>query len=353
LSNTFVEFFAARIILGGGVGAGMSVVSTFMTEVAPKSQRGYYVGLEDLFLVFGIFMGYAFNYILTGIANDWRWMLGLGAVCPAVALPLLFLPQVPESPRWEMLQGNREKATALLVSIVGEEEAARMLEEWSCMPQACSWSELLCPRSMWRRRALVASIGVWVTAMVAGIAVVTVYMAQIFSDEIPARESFLLTAIMAALRVGVIALTVFYLMDLAGRRIWTLISCGGVVLSFALLAVLYHVEASVVPWKASVLMVYFASYSLGMAAIPYVYGPEVLPTDMRSKGVSAGIFCARMSAGCITWSFPLAKEAFGVSAVFTGLATMNVASFIFLYLCMPESKGVSLEEMHHLFRSPS
>lgn len=351
LATGFSQLVLGRVVLGLGIGAGFAVVSTYITEVSPKRYRGCYVGLEDIFLVIGVSVGYSFNYLLVGLPHDWRLMLGLGAVPPLIALCLLFLPQLPESPRWNMLQGNQETAKMTLNALVGEVEAKQMLEDWKTLTAApCTWLDVLRPQGEWHRQAILASVGVTFISALSAIAPMTVYMGSIFSHELPEKESFLLSAVMGFMRVAVISVTLTYVLDSMGRRPLLLISNGGVVLSLLALAFLYWIQAPALPMKVMALFVYLMSYSVGLAAIPFVYSAEVLPTELRSKGVSFGIFVSRISAGCITYSFPQAQETFGSAYVFGGLAIVNAAGFVFLWCCAPETVGVSLEEMHHIFR---
>lgn len=351
LAGGFAQMFAGRILLGLGIGAGFSVVTTYMTEVAPKSHRGCYVGLEDLFLVAGVSVGYSFNYFLSGVSNDWRWMLGLGAVPPAIAFSLLLLPQLPESPRWQVLRGNREQGVRDLRCLVGEAEAREMLEAWQEHRPACTWLELVKLAGGWRRRAVVASVGVMVVPMLAGIAMITVYLGKMLAQDMPERDGFMVTMLLGIMRVVILVFALFFLLDRVGRRPLLLASCAGVAASLGALAAMYAAGAAL-RWKIAGLVAYYVCFTLGLAAVPYVYSSEVLPTELRSKGVSLAIFLARLVAGCLTSLYPLAADAFGQPAVFAALSTMCCVCVAFLWTCAPETAEWSLEEIHHLFRRP-
>ena len=101
----------SRYIQGFGVGAGMLVSPMFIAEVSPAKFRGALVSLGEVSLSLGILLAYCLNYLLSGVPNQWRWMIGLGAL-PDVLLALrqLFLP---ESPRFLLSKGQREKATRI------------------------------------------------------------------------------------------------------------------------------------------------------------------------------------------------------------------------------------------------
>lgn len=191
LSSSFAELLVGRLVQGVGIGAGFSVVTTYITEVSPSDKRGLYVCLEELFVVVGVTCGYWFNFLLAGVPNDWRWMLGIGAAPACLAMLLLLSPRFLESPRWRMLQGQTQQATVDLVSLVGDREAHKMLEQWKERQQPdIAWSELICPQGKWRRRSTFAGIGVLAAQQLCGISMLSAYIASILSAELPPRQAF-------------------------------------------------------------------------------------------------------------------------------------------------------------------
>ena len=86
------------------------------------------VTLYQLALTIGIVIAYFSNAYLANHASQtaeseilnsifsaevWRGMLGLGAIPAAVFLLCILL--VPESPRWLLLKGKKQKATDILI----------------------------------------------------------------------------------------------------------------------------------------------------------------------------------------------------------------------------------------------
>ena len=111
MAGSYETLVYSRYIQGFGVGAGMLVSPMFIAEVSPAKFRGALVSLGEVSLSLGILLAYCINYFLSGVPNQWRWMIGLGAA-PDVLLALrqLFLP---ESPRFLLSKGKREKATRI------------------------------------------------------------------------------------------------------------------------------------------------------------------------------------------------------------------------------------------------
>jgi MFS family permease len=84
----------------------------YIAEVAPRRIRGGLVSFNQLMIVGGILIAYIVDFLFKGVAGDWRWMLGLGAV-PGVALAVGMM-LMPHSPRWLMERGRDAEARAVL-----------------------------------------------------------------------------------------------------------------------------------------------------------------------------------------------------------------------------------------------
>ncbi|HEX5449488.1 MAG TPA: MFS transporter, partial [Gaiellaceae bacterium] len=106
------ELIAARFLLGLSVGTASFVAPMYIAEVAPRRIRGGLVSFNQLMIVMGILIAYIVDFLFKGVSNNWRWMLGLGAV-PGVALAVGMI-LMPHSPRWLMERGRDEEARAVL-----------------------------------------------------------------------------------------------------------------------------------------------------------------------------------------------------------------------------------------------
>ena len=86
------------------MGAASFVSPMYISELAPKRIRGGVTSFNQLMVVLGIFGAYIINWALKGVAHEWRWMLGLGAI-PGLALAIGMYFQ-PFSPRWLVQRGR-------------------------------------------------------------------------------------------------------------------------------------------------------------------------------------------------------------------------------------------------------
>jgi len=113
VSFNAAELIGGRFIAGMGIGAEISIINTFMSEVTPAHIRGkmtqwaYVSGA----LGFALTPFIALVLIPTG-PNGWRYLFGIPAV---IAVAIVFVRfSMPETPRWLLLKGRREEAEVVV-----------------------------------------------------------------------------------------------------------------------------------------------------------------------------------------------------------------------------------------------
>lgn len=104
-TQTWVQLFICRLLLGFGMGAKGSTVPIYAAENSPASIRGALVMSWQLWTAFGIFLGFCANLAVAKVGKiAWRLQLG-SAMIPAIPL-ILFIFLCPESPRWCMSKSS-------------------------------------------------------------------------------------------------------------------------------------------------------------------------------------------------------------------------------------------------------
>ncbi len=116
------EFVLYRVLGGLAVGAASVITPAYICEVAPARYRGMLTTLQQIAIIFGLFMAFVSNYLLAEYAGAstamlwfdfaaWRWMFWM-ELFPAL-LFLLMLFFIPESPRFLVLKGSNDAASAV------------------------------------------------------------------------------------------------------------------------------------------------------------------------------------------------------------------------------------------------
>jgi hypothetical protein len=92
---------------------------------------------------------------------------------------------------------------------------------------------------------------------------------------------------------------------------------------------------------------FIAFFAFSQGAVIWVFISEIFPNSVRSQGGSLGSFTHWIMAAVISWTFPVIVEgsANGGFYSFVFYSVMMLASFIFIWRVMPETKGKSLEQI--------
>jgi MFS family permease len=131
----------SRLFGGLGIGAVSVLSPLYIAEVSPERVRGRLVALYQLALVVGILASFFVNMLIQrygstlppvqgeswNVAYGWRWMLGV-LLAPSALFALVLIP-LPESPRWLMKRGFRDRAERILVRVGGMAAARKEMAQ--------------------------------------------------------------------------------------------------------------------------------------------------------------------------------------------------------------------------------
>src|SRR6266513_1387506 len=341
----------SRTVLGLAIGLASTNVPVYLSEVAPPHARGWVVSLFQLAVTVGIVVAYLTDYAFAGV-EGWRWMLGL-AVAPALVFGtgMFFLP---ETPRWLIRGGYHEVAHRVLVRIRGHSVVNVEIEEIkaSLAQQAESghWTDLL-HRQV--RPALVVGLGLAIFQQITGINTVIYYAPRILQT---AGFNSASGAILATVGVGIVnvGMTVIamYLVDRAGRRPLLLIGITGMIVTLGVLGLSFRYPSGQLAWIAVIcLMGYVASFAIGLGPIFWLLIAEIYPLKIRGVAEGTAATFNWASNLIVSLTFLTLIEKFGASSTFLLYAVASVASWLFAYYFVPETRGRSLEQIEAFWRT--
>ncbi|XP_021746491.1 monosaccharide-sensing protein 2-like [Chenopodium quinoa] len=225
--------------------------------------------------------------------------------------------------------------------------------------QGPSWKALLEPGV---KRALVVGIGIQMLQQFAGINGVLYYTPQILEEAgvgvllsdlgiSSTSASFLISALTTFLMLPCIAVAM-RLMDISGRRSLLLATIPVLIASLVILVISCFVSmGNVIHAVISTIcvIVYFCTFVMGYGPIPNILCSEIFPT--RVRGVCIAI-CALVFWICdiiVTYSLPVMLTSIGLGGIFALYAVVCAISLVFVYLKVPETKGMPLEVITEFF----
>ena len=337
----------------GGVGIGISsvVAPTYISEISTPATRGKLGAMYQFNIVFGILIAFLSNYFLQGVggSNDWRWMLGVLAIPSLIYLWMVM--GVPESPRWLITNKNDlPKAKKILAEIgVDNPEEAVMAIISSNQPAS---SKLSSNRFFATKNNKI----IWLAFFIAffnqlsGINFILYYAPEILTRiGLGAKESLLNSIAIGGTNL-LFTFAGLYLIDKLGRKTLLLIGSIGYIISLSMVAYAFKTQGSPV-FLMTFLLLFIASHAIGQGAVIWVFISEIFPNKIRAMGQSFGASIHWVFAAIITLVTPLfLDENNGLLKdspwiIFAFLAGMMALQLIWVLTKMPETKGISLEDL--------
>ena len=369
IATSSMEFVVYRIIGGFAVGAASVMSPAYISEVAPARYRGRLATVQQIAIISGLFAAFLSNYLLAKIATSslaplwfgyeaWRWMFWI-ELAPAV-LFLVALCFIPESPRYLVARGIRERASAVLARLYGKEEGGRKLVEIEASlagdHHRPRLSDLV-SRTTGKIRPIVwVGVGLATFQQLVGINVVFYYGAVLwqavgFSEQ----DALLINVLSGALSIGACIVTVL-LIDRVGRKPLLWVGSAGMALSLGLVAVAFASGSLDAAGKLQLsgnmgvlaliaANVYVIFFNVSWGPVMWVMLGEMFPNQIRGSGLAvAGL--AQWSANfLITWTFPMLLAGIGLAAAYGLYAAAALISVFFVLKFVHETKGKELEEM--------
>jgi len=340
-----------RFIGGIGIGVSSVVAPIYISEISTPAPRGKLVALYQFNIVFGILVAFVSNYLLAGFGgeSDWRWMLGVLAI-PSLIYTILVVG-VAESPRWLLtVNNNPEKAEQTLRQIgVADVDA----EIASIL--ASSQQELQTTHSASIFKPQHSKI-IWLAFMIAffnqlsGINFILYYAPEILEKAGLAAKESLFNSIAIGSTNLIFTFVGLYLIDRLGRKTLLIIGSIGYIVSLSLVSYAFYAHSGPV-FLMTFLLLFIASHAIGQGAVIWVFISEIFPTKIRSAGQSFGASIHWVFAAIITLITPyfLDKDT-GIFKenpwpIFGFFAGMMVLQLIWVLTRVPETKGISLEEL--------
>jgi sugar porter (SP) family MFS transporter len=345
-----------RFVLGLAVGGASAVVPMFIAEMAAPGRRARLVSQNELMIVSGQCIAYVSNALLAHYSDEtgiWRTMLALAAAPAALLwIGLLF---VPGSPRWLAKRGRVEDARAVLVRIRHsdaqvEKELADISAESEAQGQQAHWRDIAGER--WIRVVLMIGVGLGFVAQFTGVNAF-MYFTPVILKSTGLGTSAALTATIGNGVVAVIATLIgIWLIGRHGRRPMLISGLIAVVLAQAALgAVLHWMPAS--PLQSYLALGCILAFLLFMqmliAPVYWLMMSEMFPAKARGLITGLAVAMQWIFNATVSFLFPWLLAHFGGTTFFVA-AAINVGSLVFVLLCVPETRGKSLEQIERFLR---
>ncbi|KAL2825683.1 hypothetical protein BJY01DRAFT_256202 [Aspergillus pseudoustus] len=364
VTTSWESFLGSRLLLGVCIGANSATVAVYTAECAPAAIRGGLVMMWQVFVAFGIMMGYIISAAFVHISYplNWRLMIGSQMVAPVFVIAAVYFG--PESPRYLV---SRQRYAAAYRSLLRlRPTKLRAARDLYTIVRSVEFEESLrsgrtflsdirdIAQNPRVRYAALASWFIMFMQNFCGINAMTYYTGQVFVDTGVSPEMAIYASVGAGALLFITALPAVKYIDLWGRRpllVWSLLAMGACTLwtGFSFLATGQTRRLVMV---AIGIYLYEASYAPGQGVVPFVYASEAFPLYLRTLGMSFSTATTWLFSFSLTFAWPSQLRAMTVTGAFCWYSAWCFLGAALAYFFIPETRAMSLEELDVVFSVP-
>lgn len=346
--NVYV-LIISRIFVGLAVGIVNFVIPLYLSEISPKAVRGTLVSLYQWAITAGILFSYFINAAFAQAVFNWRWML-LAGVLPGLVL-LVGMCFMSDTPRWLISKGKDDAAQKVLKKIepdVDIESEVKEIKRTLKLNDRTSGEKFRFRK--WMIMPFVVGIGIMFAQICTGINTIIYYAPTIF--KVAGFDSNL-NAIYATTGIGVVnflmTIVAIFFTDRLGRKPLLYFGLTGVMLSLAALGCAFAFESALGSNLKYVavgsLVTYIICFAMSLGPIGWILVSEVFPLKIRGIAMSICTVSNFAFNFFVVGSFPILIHKIGGAYTFWGFAVVSFLCILFVYFFVPETKGISLEQI--------
>jgi len=357
------QFLIMRLIVGFASIFNTLSSSALVLELAHPRQRAVMGALFNTFWFFGSTTAAWTAFGTLRISDSWSWRLPVAFQVLWSIAQLALVIWCPESPRWLVSVGKTEEAKAVLLKYHanGDQNDQLVLLEYSniCASaeadhrgNSASWSALFSTPG--NRRRLLLSIVIGVATQWVGNGIMNFYLGPVLRT-IGIESAFTQQGINGGLQLytWILAFGAALLAERVGRRRLFLTSVSTMLFFMSIVATcaaLYTYTKSLAASYAVIvsLFLFLGGYVIGLTPIPILYVNEIWPSHLRAKGTSVFWFSQAVATCFNQYVNPVALQriTWKYYLVYVGVLILVL---LFMLFFVPETKGLSLEEVHRTF----
>jgi SP family sugar:H+ symporter-like MFS transporter len=366
ISQDSVEFIIYRVLGGLAVGAASVLAPAYISEIAPAKVRGRLSSVQQVAIISGLFFAFLSNYFVAGKAGSslhvfawgyeaWRWMFWVELI-PAVTFFFALLI-IPESPRFLVASGKKDKAVSVLKKLMsgGEEEKAAEIQQSLKAGHRPRFRDLIDAKRGLRPIVWVG-IGLAILQQITGINVIFYYGSVLWQAAGFAESHALLINVIGGAVSITACIASILTIDRLGRKPLLLIGSVGMALSLGIMAFIFAQAETggngqlLLPGLSGVAALVAAN--LFACVFNFSWGPamwvllgEMFPNQIRGSAMGISGFMLWVTNFCITMTFPMMLTGIGLGGAYSIYAAFALISFFFVLKFTHETKGRELESM--------
>ncbi len=349
--NVYV-LIISRIFVGFAVGIVNFVVPLYLSEISPKNLRGTLVSLYQWAITSGILFSYFINAAFAQAVYNWRWMLFAGVLPGLILFVGMYL--MSDTPRWLVSKNREDEAKVIFQKIEPDIDTEKEIQDIKATLKTEEQDKKFRFKK-WMIMPFVVGVGIMFAQICTGINTIIYYAPTIFKT---AGFDSNLTAIYATTGIGVVnfvmTIVAVFFTDRLGRKPLLYFGLTGVMFSLFALGTSFafaNILGSSLKWVAvGSLVTYIICFAMSLGPIGWILVSEVFPLKIRGVAMSICTVSNFAFNFFVVGSFPILLHRIGGAWTFWMFGAVSLLCIIFVYFFVPETKGISLEQIESNWR---
>ena len=349
--NVYV-LIISRIFVGFAVGIVNFVVPLYLSEISPKNLRGTLVSLYQWAITSGILFSYFINAAFAQAVYNWRWMLFAGVLPGLILFVGMYL--MSDTPRWLVSKNREDEAKVIFQKIEPDIDTEKEIQDIKATLKTEGQDKKFRFKK-WMIMPFVVGVGIMFAQICTGINTIIYYAPTIFKT---AGFDSNLTAIYATTGIGVVnfvmTIVAVFFTDRLGRKPLLYFGLTGVMFSLFALGTSFafaNILGSSLKWVAvGSLVTYIICFAMSLGPIGWILVSEVFPLKIRGVAMSICTVSNFAFNFFVVGSFPILLHRIGGAWTFWMFGAVSLLCIIFVYFFVPETKGISLEQIEPNWR---
>lgn len=358
---SFTLLSACRFMLGFGVGVASFIAPLYLSETAPAKIRGAMGTLFQLMITIGIFLISVTNVYIAKLFSNAHSALPLMFIVIALFALLMFIGALvlPESPRWLMLKGYKNRAIKVLQSTFNTQAEVDLeiseIERTLTDDKEHTFKSLLKGHFL---KILLIGVVLQMFQQLVGINVMIYYAPTIFGYA--GMKG--LIAMMTVPTVNMLfTFPAIYLVDRWGRK--KLLYVGAALMLITMLAAGLAFQSigntidpsliSQIPKNVllAAVIVYIFGFAFSWGPVAWIVCSEIFPLKGREIGMTITTMVNWTFAGLVMRYALSFMDEFGKPSLFYLFSAFCILAIIFVAKFVPETKNITLEELEEKLKN--
>jgi len=353
------QFLVGRLIAGFGLGMMTTVIPIWLAECSMPKSRGRMMAMQLSNLIMGLIIANWLDYGMSFYAGSVQWRFPCAFPIIFCIIVCIFLPFLPESPRYLARVGKMGKATHVLAALRGNHadtpEIAEELKEIQYVidleaKEAGSWGDVFRDNGCSGFTRVAIAFAANFFQQLSGVNVMSSLGPYIFQNSIGmSRYDALLVAGGLQVFYFLSSLIPWIVIDKVGRRRLFMLGSTGMGVCMLLSAIFVGIGRTGLGYAAAVVLYIFQTFfTLGWQSNMWIYPSELLPLKLRIRGGALAVVSQWLWTFLVVEITPPMITNIGYKSYIV-FAVINFVTVPIVYFFFPETSGLPLEAVDLLF----